>query len=182
MDISDTLAPDSTQLDAVDLLGGPRIFTVKSVSRLGGDQPVAIELVEFDRPWKPGKSMRRVIAAAWGTDASIYPGRRVELYCNPDVSFGKDKVGGTRIKRISHIDKPLSVPLLVSRGKSAVYKVDPLPDDAPTSAPAPTEPTVEQVAKCADPDTLRDMWNASGPERRAQIEARVREITEEPQS
>ena len=28
MDITDTLAPNSDQLDAVDLLGGPRTFTI----------------------------------------------------------------------------------------------------------------------------------------------------------
>src|SRR5699024_4082826 len=53
------------------------------------------------------------------------------LYCDPDVRFGGQAVGGTRIKALSHIDKPRRIPLLVSRGKSATYVVEPLPDDAP---------------------------------------------------
>lgn len=134
MDISDTLAPDSDQLDAVDLATGPRIFTVKSVSKGDAEQPVQVHLVEFPRgPWRPGKNMRRVLAACWGVDASAWAGRRVELYCDPAVRFGADLVGGTRIAKLSHIDKQQKIPLLISRGKSGTYTVNPLPN-----APAPT--------------------------------------------
>lgn len=172
MDISDTLAPTSDQLDAVDLLGGPRTFTIERVSKGNAEQPVQVHLAEFPRPWRPGKSMRRVLAACWGTDAAVYTGRRVTLYCDPDVMFGKDKVGGTRIKALSHIDGPKRVPLLVSRGKSATFTVEPLTEPAPTP-----EPTAEQVAACTDVNELRDMWQRSGPERRAQINERVTELT-----
>lgn len=127
MDISDTLAPNSDQLDAIDLLGGPRTFTITKVSKGNAEQPVQVTLAEFPRVWRPGKSMRRVLAACWGTDASVWVGRRVTLFCDESVRFGSEVVGGTRIAALSHIDKPKSVPLLVSRGKSATYKVKPLP-------------------------------------------------------
>ena len=39
-DITDTLAPTSDQLDAVDLLTGPRTFTVERVVVNKSDQPV----------------------------------------------------------------------------------------------------------------------------------------------
>lgn len=174
MDISDTLAPNSDQLDAIELVAGPRTFTISEVSRGNAEQPVQIHLAEFPRPWRPGKSMRRVLVAAWGPDASTYVGRRVTLFCDHSVMFGKEKVGGTRISHLSHIDGPKSVPLLVSRGKSAMYKVNPLKDE-PAPAP-PTEPTAEQVAACTDPATLRAWWKTSGPDRRAQIEARGAEL------
>lgn len=106
MDISDSLAPNSDQLDAVDLLGGPMTFTITKVTKGTDEQPVNVHLVEFDRPWRPGKSMRRVLAFCWGTDASKWAGRRVRLYCDHEVIFGKDKVGGTRIAALSHIDGP----------------------------------------------------------------------------
>lgn len=162
MDISDTLAPKSDQLDAVDLLGGPQTFTIMGVSKGNAEQPVQISLAEFPRVWRPGKSMRRVLAACWGTDASVYVGRRVTLYCDETVMFGNDRVGGTRISHLSHIDGPKSVPLLVKRGKSATYKVDPLPD-APAVDP--------QVA------ALRAEWTKATPERRAEIEAEVAALT-----
>lgn len=140
-DISDTLAPNSDQLDAVDLLGGDRTFTIANVSRGDAEQPVQIHLAEFPRPWRPGKSMRRVLAACWGTDANAYVGRRVTLYCDPDVIFGKEKVGGTRIRALSHIEGVKKIPLLISRGKAATFTVQPLKD-----APRPATITDEQVA------------------------------------
>lgn len=167
-DISDTLAPNSDQLDAVDLLGGDRTFTIANVSRGNDEQPVQIHLAELPRPWRPGKSMRRVLAACWGTDANAYVGRRVTLYCDPDVIFGKENVGGTRIRALSDIPGPKKVPLLVSRGKSATFTVQPLKD-----APKPTGPTLEQVAACDDTDQLRAMWQAASPDVRKAIEARV---------
>lgn len=165
MDISDTLAPTSDQLDAIDLLAGPRTFTIEKVSRGNAEQPVQVHLREFPRVWRPGKSMRRVLVAAWGSDASTWAGRRVTLYCDPDVRFGSEKVGGTRISHLSHIDKPLSVPLLVTRGKSVTYTVQPLLD----------APTPDQIATATDRDELRRWWNEH-PDQRAAIEARVAEL------
>jgi hypothetical protein len=98
-DLSDTIAPKSDQLDAVDLLSGPRTFTIERVSRNNDEQPINIHLAEFPRPWRPGLSMRRVLVSCWGKDAATYVGRRVTLYCDPDVQFGGAAVGGTRIRR-----------------------------------------------------------------------------------
>lgn len=130
-DISDTLAPNSDQLDAVDLLGGPQIFTISKVSKGNPEQPVQIHLAEFDRPWRPGKSMRRVMVACWGPDANQYVGRSIKLWCDPKVAFGGQDVGGVRILALSHIDRPRAIPLLISRGKSAMYKVEVLKVEAP---------------------------------------------------
>jgi hypothetical protein len=160
MDISETLAPKSDQLDAVDLLGGPQTFTITKVSKGNAEQPVNIHLAEFPRVWRPGKSMRRVLAACWGTDASVWEGRRVTLYCDESVTFGNDVVGGTRIAAISHIDKVKKIPLLVKRGKSATFTVQPLAE--PTNA--------DRVA------SLRAEWQSADPERRAAIEAEVSAI------
>ena len=153
MDISETLAPNSDQLDAVDLLGGPQAFTIGSVSKGNSDQPVNVQLIEFPRVWRPGKSMRRVLAACWGTDASQWTGRRVTLYCDTRVKFGGEEVGGTRISHLSHIDKPVKVPLILTRGKSHVYTVQPL-----TEAPAPKRATT----KGADLDALGAAFQSAG--------------------
>lgn len=129
-DISDTLAPTSDQLDAVDLLGGPRTFTItKVVVKSGAEQPVDVHLAEFPRVWRPGKSMRRVLAFCWSSDSTTWAGRRVTLFCDTAVRFGGLEVGGTRISHLSHIDGPKKVPLLVTRGKSAVFIVKPLADE-----------------------------------------------------
>ena len=175
-DISDTLAPTSDQLDAVDLLGGPRTFTIERVTVTRDEQPVNIYLAEFPRPWRPGKSMRRVLAACWGTDSAAYIGRRVTLYCDPNVTFGKDKVGGTRISHLSDIPARKSVPLLVTRGKSAMFTVEPLKDAARQAAPAPAP----DIASITDVAALRGMWKDADPNTRLVIESRVAELTAEP--
>ena len=166
MDITDTLAPNSDQLDAVDLLGGPRTFTIERVSKGDAEQPVQVHLAEFPRPWRPGKSMRRVLAACWGTDASQWAGRRVRLYCDPNVMFGKDKVGGTRIAALSDSAGPRSIPLLVSRGKSVTHTVDPLVE------PAQRDWRTEADA-LTDPDALRALYREAPADAREYITARA---------
>lgn len=143
MDLSDTIAPTSDQLDAVDLLSGPRTFTIERVSKGNAEQPVNIHLREFPRPWRPGKSMRRVLVACWGPDASTYVGRRVTLYCDPEVRFGGQEVGGTRISHLSRLDKPRQVPLLVSRGKSAMFIVRPLAETPDTEVTREQQTTMD---------------------------------------
>ena len=157
MDISDTLAPKSDQLDAVDLLGGPQTFTITNVTAGNAEQPVNVHLAEFPRVWRPGKSMRRVLASCWGTDATQWTGRRVTLYCDETITFGNDVVGGTRISHLSHIEGRKKIPLLVKRGKSATFTVDPL-------------------AELSKVDQLKAEWRSATPERRAEIEAEVAAI------
>lgn len=169
-DITDTLAPKSDQLDAIELATGPRVFTVESVDvKKDAEQPVSIHLREFPRPWRPSKNMRRVLAFCWGEKSALWTGRRMKLFLDPEVTFGKDKPGGTRIAALSHIDGPKSVPLLISQGRSAIYTVDVLT--------APAEPTAEQVAASTDTEALRAMYRAATTaETRALITARVAEL------
>ena len=171
MDISDTLAPKSDQLDAIDLVSGPRTFTVQSVSAGNAEQPVNVHLAEFPRVWRPSKGMRRVLAFCWGAQANEWTGRRVTLYYDPEVSFGKEKVGGTRISHLSHIDGPKKIPMLIAKGRTAVFTVQPLPD-------TPAAPTEAEVAACDDQAVLRGWWNAH-PNLRPAIGARVAELKAE---
>lgn len=146
MDITETLAPTSDQLDAIELVAGPRTFQIERVTPGSAEQPINVHLKDFPRPWRPGKGMRRVLAACWGADASKWPGRSVTLFFDPEVTFGKEKPGGTRISHLSHIDAPKRIPLLVSRGKSAIYTVEPLLDTPPTTSAADAA-TPQQIAR-----------------------------------
>lgn len=134
MDIGDTIAPDSDQLDAIDLAqSGPQTFTITKVVVKRGEQPMDVHLKEFPRPWRPGKNQRRVLERLWGPTANgAYEGRRVTLFCDERVKFGGEATGGVRISHMSHIgDKEREVAgLPISRGKFGTYKVKPLPDDA----------------------------------------------------
>ena len=162
MDISDTLIPNSDQLDAEDLAAsGPRIFTVERTGKFNAEQPVNVYFAEFPRPWRPGRNMRRVLAHCWGKDSEKWVGHQVELYCDPDVMFGKEKVGGTRISRLSHIDGATNAPIIVGRGSRGKWPVKPLPQTADTTAPM------------SPIDTLKAEWRSADSERRKAIEAEV---------
>ena len=170
MDIADTVAPKSDQMNAEDLLSGERTFTVTEVRVLDSpEQPVSIYLAEFpnNRPWKPSKTDRRVLIMGWGNQSAKYAGRRLTLYRNPDVKWAGEKVGGIRIKAMSHLPggKRMAVALTETRGKRTPYVVEPLPDDAPTSPPL-TETDVKLAA-------LRAEWVGADDERKAAIEAEV---------
>jgi hypothetical protein len=148
LDLTDTIVPKSDQVNADDLMSGPRTFTISDVRKSGSpDQPVDVVLAEFPlgRPFKPSKSMRRVMVLAWGPDASTYVGRRLTLYRDPTIKFGGSEVGGIRISAMSHISEPLTMSLTVTRGKRAPFRVDVLPD-------APTSPSVspDMLAKLAE--------------------------------
>lgn len=136
--MSQTIIPKSDQLNAEDMLSGPRTVTITEVRRGSAEQPVDIVLAEFGpgRPFKPCKTMRRVLVAAWGPDAAAYVGRRMTIYRDPAVKFGGMDVGGIRISHLSHIDKRITVALTVTRGKRAPNVVEPLPEPEPMITPA----------------------------------------------
>lgn len=157
MDLTDTIIPRSDQLNAEDLLTGPRTVTITEVKRGNAEQPVAVHLDGLPgRPYYPCKSMRRVMVAAWGADASAYVGRRMRIYRDPAVRFGGLDVGGIRIEALSHIDKPMTLALTVTRGKRAPYTIKPLADDAPATADVPNYMADARAAKTRD--EFRAVW------------------------
>jgi hypothetical protein len=177
MDMTETIAPKSDQLNADDLMTGPRTFTIEKVSRGTAEQPVDVHLVEFPgRPFKPSKSMRRVMVAAWGSNAANYSGQRLTLYRDAEITFGRDKVGGIRISHMSGIDKALTLALTVTRGKRSPYVVKPLADEPAAIKPA-DKPASDNAARIAE---LRAEWKTADDERRLDIEADVARLSEQP--
>lgn len=166
MDISETTAPRSDQQNYEDYISGPKTVTVEKVTRGSAEQPVNIHLVEFPgRPFKPSKTVRRILMAAWGKDTDPWAGRRMRLFGDPTIKFGGDTVGGIRVSHLSDIPKRLELNLSVSRGKRAPHVIEPL-----------AEPTADEIAACTDTEQLRAMWQHAGPDGKAQIQARVAEL------
>ena len=148
MDMTEFIAPNSAQLNADDLLTGPMTVTITEVTQGNSEQPVNVNTVETPgRPYKPSKSMRRVMVAAWGKDATAYAGRRLTLYCNPEIKFGGAKVGGIEISHMSDIDGDLKVSLTATRGKKKLHTVKPL------AAPTPYAPSQDWLALMASAST-----------------------------
>ena len=143
-DMTAVIVPKSDQINADDLIAGPRSFTIEAVAiNPGTEQPVNIKLVGEPRVWRPCKSMSRVLVAAWGPDAKVYAGRSLTLYRDPKVKWGGMEIGGIRVSHLSHIERDMLLQLTATKGKRAPHVVKPL-EDAPT--PPKTKQTAEQWA------------------------------------
>jgi hypothetical protein len=163
MDLTETIAPRSDQQNYDDYLAGSRTVTISAVTKGTAEQPVNLELVEYPgRPYKPNKSMRRVLVSAWGVDSSAYVGRSLTLRGNPDVMWGGKAVGGIEIAALSHIDKPLTINLTVKRGSRAPYVVQPLPAEVKQSTPAPTlEDAIARANRARTKAELRHFYKVA---------------------
>jgi len=128
MDMGAHVAPKSDQLNADDLIAGPRVIKITKVSGTGNaDQPVAVYFEgDNSKPYKPCKGMRRVMIALWGADAAQYVGRRLTIYRDEKVVFGGMAVGGIRISHASNIDREMTMALTVTKAKRSPYTVAPL--------------------------------------------------------
>ena len=117
--LRDTIVPKSDQLNAEQLIGKPLTITVTEVRRsVDGDQPLAIHYNgDQGRPYKPCKSMRKVLIFAWGDDGRDWVGKSMTLYCDPNVKWGGVKVGGVRISHLSHVEADLALSLTATKGK-----------------------------------------------------------------
>ena len=150
-DMSQVITPKSDQINADDLLAGPMTIRINAVKVAPGtEQPVSIYFDGSDKAYRPCKSMARCMVAAWGPNSAEYVGRSLTLYCDPKVKWGGLEVGGIRISRMSHIDGPKSVPIIIKKGRSGGYKVTPLPAGTPSAEPTPEDLAAQLVAALAD--------------------------------
>ena len=174
IDMDLVTAAKSDQFNAVDLPTEPQLFTIESVKvKAGEEQPVEITLVGHKKLFRPCKTMSRALKFVWGRDGKKYAGKSLTLFCDPNVRFGADKTGGVRIHAMEGLEKPVAVPVNLSRKKAGVYIVQPLKVEHP-QAPAPiTETTTdtpaviaEQIQNAATMADLVAIWKAAAPTRR----------------
>lgn len=125
--LSDTIVAKSDQLNADDLIHAPRTITVTDVKRYteNGEKAFAIHYEgDTGRPFKPCKTVRRIILHGWGEDGSKWIGRSMTLYCDPTVKWAGKEVGGIRVSAMSDIPKPINVKLSATRGSKVAHTVD----------------------------------------------------------
>ncbi len=128
MDMSQVIVPKSDQLNSDDLISGPRTVKITGVSIKGGaEQPIAISFENDDgKPYKPCKSMCRVMVTAWGADSKKYTGRSMTLYREPTVKWAGMEVGGIRISHMSDIAEAMTMALTATRGSRKPFTVKPI--------------------------------------------------------
>lgn len=136
LDISHTLVARSDQLNADDLVGGDITVRITGVNAGDGEQPVVVAMTGGHKPWKPCKTMRRVLAHAWGTDASAWVGRSLKLYRDPTVRWAGSEIGGIRIRAMSDIPSSITIKLAETKGgKKIEHKVAVLKPETAASQP-----------------------------------------------
>lgn len=154
MNITDTIDPKVDQLTADHLIGRTLTIRVTGVNLTSSEQPCEIHYEgENGLPYRPGKSMRRVLVHVWGGDVNKYVGRSMRLYRDDDVQFGGLKVGGVRISHMSDITSPQTLALTAKKGSKKAFKVLPLDAEKPA--------TPQQTAE-ADPEPMQIVHPASG--------------------
>ena len=165
-DMKSTIIPKSDQLNADDLISGPMTITITSVTiRPGGEQPISIA---FDgdqgKPYKPCKSMCRVMVTAWGPDSKKYAGRSMTLYRDAAVKWGGMEVGGIRVSHMSNIESALTMALTVTRANKRPFTVKPLTTDQRAAGASPSatssEPTPATVERSGSPAQLPECDHA----------------------
>lgn len=131
-DMKEVITPRSDQLNADDLLSGPITIKITAVNVKGGqEQPVSISYEgDNGKPYKPCKSMCRVLVSAWGADSALYVGRSLTLYCDPKVKWGGMEVGGIRISHMTNIADTMTMALTVTRANKKPFIVQPLVNKA----------------------------------------------------
>lgn len=148
VDMSKTIIAKSDQLNADDLIGRSLTIRVSGVSLLAGEQPVGINYEgDEGKPYKPCKSMRRVLVGVWGNDGNAYVGRSMTLFRDDKVLFGGAEVGGIRISHMSDIEKPVTMSLTATKKSKKPFTVQPLA--VANAAPQSAVRTPEQLKEAA---------------------------------
>lgn len=165
-DLTTTIAPKSDQLNADDLIGRTMTITVSGVRLLGeADQPVAIHFEgDNGKPYKPCKSMRRVMVHVWGGDGRRYAGRKMTLFRDEKVVFGGAPVGGIRISHMSDIDRPITMALTATRASRKPYTVQPLREAAQEPRHVPKggpDTSLDEEAPEGQGPATPDTWDAA---------------------
>lgn len=161
-DMSSVIVPRSDQLNADSLLAGCLTIKISAVNiRPGTEQPVAINYEgDGGRPYRPCKSMARVMVTMWGADANEYIGKSMTLYCDPKVLWGGMAVGGIRISHMSDIPDARTMALTATKGNKKPFTVKPLIVEVqptqPDKAADGVRALIERI-QGADEGALRDL-------------------------
>ena len=179
-DMSAVIIAKSDQINADDLISGPRIVTIAAVRiSPGTEQPVEMRLEGSDKLFRPCKTVSRVIVGLWGPDASQYVGKSLRLFRDPNVTWAGVKVGGIRIDQASDIDGEKTLVVKESQKASKLHKIKPLKiAPAATTNEIPDDPAfkfanayIAKVAACTTLDELA-AYEASKATRLADLEAK----------
>lgn len=151
MNLLETIAPKSDQLNADDLIAGPRTITITRVVITGGEQSVSVFFQgDNGKPWKPSKSMRRALIMVFGEgdNGKAWTDKRVTLFRNEKLKFD-GCIGGIQFSHASGLTTPMTFALTMGKGRSVIYTVKPLTENFDTELSKLTAAKTEEELKAA---------------------------------
>lgn len=125
VELASALAPKTDQLNVDNFVGIPSIVvTIVGPITIDSTRKISIAVKET-KLYRPSVGMGRVLGTVYGVRDN-WIGKKIRLFVDESVTFGKSKPGGIRISQLSDITKSISIPLTVSRGRKIMWVVDPL--------------------------------------------------------
>ena len=77
-------------------------------------------------PFKPCKTVRRILIKGWGDNGHEWVGKSLKLYNDPSVKWAGVAIGGIRVSHMSHITQPFEVTLNASAKHKMKHSIQPL--------------------------------------------------------
>lgn len=176
-DMASVIVPKSDQTNADDFLSGPRTIKITGVTIRGGqEQPISVSYDgDNGKPYKPCKSMCRLMVSAWGADSKQYVGRSMTLYRDATVRWAGLEVGGIRVSHMSDIERPLTVALTMTKQNRKPFTVKPLVTGAKETASPQVAETRETGSEPVMPTTPATDAATISPDESLALEARCTE-------
>lgn len=159
--LAKAIEPKSDQLNADDLITGPITITVTDVQiNEQAEQKVVIHYDgDHGKPYKPCKSMTRVMAEIWGgaDNGKSFVGQSMTLYRDPKVKWGGVEIGGIRISHMTGIERDTPVMLTVTKGKRTPMIIHPLTRPTPVAVDSAMAWTDKLIAKIQTMQTREEV-------------------------
>jgi len=150
LDVTAAIQPKSDQLNADNLITGPRTIRIREVRIVQGEQPIHVFFDGDDgKPWKPSKTSARCMATIWGSNAEGWVGLSLMIFLDPTVTWSGAAVGGIRISHMEGLDKPRSLMLTKTRGQKGAVVIKPLEMGGKDRAPVDVEAAKKAAKEAA---------------------------------
>lgn len=154
-----SIVPKADQLNADDLIAGPVTVTIVGARSGDKDCPIFIDLEGYEkRPFKPCKTMRRILVAVFGDEPKPWIGQKMTLFRDPQVQYMGETVGGIRISHLSGLTEPEKLSVTEKRGRRIEWVVCPIP--LPPAEQKYVADAKRQIAEAANMEVLKALGQA----------------------
>ncbi len=157
--LSDTVKTKSDQLNADDLIAGPVDVLITGIRRGSADQPIIIDIAGH-MPFKPCKTVRRILIKGWGDNGHEWVGKSMKLYNDPSVKWAGVAIGGIRVSHMSDI-QPFDAVLNASAKHKMKHSIQLL-------VPEDFTPVINDYLN-TPADKQQALWETLNPQQQAAI-------------